>query len=98
MNYEYERQCDTTPFTDIDGDGCEGYHIYPEDCGSYDTDDFHANEDCCGCIEAHGGNSIQLDTVLTECATGFALSDKTIVWDGNVPEHTFYRSCEETGT
>ena len=36
--------------TDIDGDSCETwYNMYPEDCGSYDDDDFVAKVMCCSC-------------------------------------------------
>ena len=37
-------------FVDSYGDGCDWYDYAPEDCGHYDTDDFHSNEMCCGCI------------------------------------------------
>jgi hypothetical protein len=37
--------------TDSGGDGCEWYIEYFMYCGSYDTDDFIANEMCCVCEE-----------------------------------------------
>ena len=38
---------------DEDGDGCEYYNEYPEDCGCCDDEDFIANEVCCSCKEGY---------------------------------------------
>eukprot|EP00931_Biecheleriopsis_adriatica_P025270 TRINITY_DN15562_c0_g1_i1.p1 TRINITY_DN15562_c0_g1~~TRINITY_DN15562_c0_g1_i1.p1 ORF type:complete len:415 (-),score=72.51 TRINITY_DN15562_c0_g1_i1:426-1586(-) len=38
---------------DKDGDGCDFYQSYTEECGKHDDDDFIANEMCCSC----GGGS-----------------------------------------
>ena len=46
--------CDTTVFVDVDGDGCDYYDDFPDECGYWDTSDFVANELCCACI---GGGS-----------------------------------------
>jgi len=48
--------CDDTAgdLVDKDGDGCEWYNdpsrnVDGTGCGKYDTDDFKADEVCCGC-------------------------------------------------
>ena len=55
--------CDSTPFADSYGDGCDWYYSYSEYCGDYDTEDFHANEDCCACTSDYSG----IETFDGEC-------------------------------
>jgi len=52
----YDEDCEDThgDFVDSYGDGCDWYDYAPQDCGHYDTDDFHSNEMCCGCIRFAG--------------------------------------------
>ena len=42
---------------DTDGDGCDYYERFPEDCGYWDTDDFSADDLCCAC---GGGESFDI--------------------------------------
>ena len=50
--------CDTTSFADSYGDGCDWYYDNLSDCGNYDTEDFHANDDCCACMTGGGSSTI----------------------------------------
>lgn len=46
---------------------CIWYYSYPNACGSFDTDDFHANEDCCACIDYQ--NEVSTTIIQGECDT-----------------------------
>ena len=65
VNGQCTSKCIDTTTTDASGDGCDWYDSRPNECGSYDDDDFVAKEMCCSCKGASTTDTtteIELDT------------------------------------
>ena len=41
--------CVDSDATDDDGDGCDYYTLYSDECGEYDSSNFIASDECCAC-------------------------------------------------
>lgn len=57
---------------DVYGDKCEWYESSPDSCGTYDDDDFVADELCCAC---GGGGSGSSSTSTGDCVDDLSVTD-----------------------